>query len=626
MKKSVIILTIIFEFTSVWAQDISPQFSELRGIEDNAGNTNLFYRIYSSRDVPNLYDSYSNDIYNLNLKYLSDSIYLSDGYYCSIYMGGGTRIYDYEIWNRDISKYIYCGERVNCFEPFYFVSRYDTTEVLGDMFLYLNRIDISKQNDSIVIVGPMMLKSIDGGITWDTLSLDFNFLSLSPFNDNIIFAEGPYQINQLAIYKSTDGGNTFNLVDTNEYWKTEFFYDIDEKHIYRYSSAGYPNISLKVSFNEGNAFTWSSIYSSNQHFYVSLDPSQSGIIYLADGNKIFRSTDYGNSFFIYKEFEHRIIGIYKKPNSRLLYAATKYNIYEITDDLNTMIKSLPIPEEALAYYPLKVGNIWVYDYTWFETPVTDKQDIFFRVVTQEVTKPNGKNYFEIKEKYFLLGLENTVYERVDTVKGKIYRYEEFCPDSEQFIDDLIMEVSDSTYASRFGFCVEHAPTVFSSEQQFSKWGIINKERVYSYVELLTANYSLVGGVGLNSFTLADDNGERVYNLRGMINDGVVYGDTSIVVGIFDENVLTPIEFTLFQNTPNPFNPSTKISWQSPVSGWQTLKVYDVLGNEVGTLVDEYKPAGSYEIEFNGNKFASGIYYYQLRTGDFVQTKKMILLR
>ena len=90
------------------------------------------------------------------------------------------------------------------------------------------------------------------------------------------------------------------------------------------------------------------------------------------------------------------------------------------------------------------------------------------------------------------------------------------------------------------------------------------------------------------------------------------------------------QFTLYQNYPNPFNPSTTISWQSPVSSWQTLKVYDVLGNEVSTLVDEYKPAGSYEVEFQSNvgslQLASGVYYYQLKVGEFFQAKKMVLIR
>jgi ligand-binding sensor domain-containing protein len=89
-----------------------------------------------------------------------------------------------------------------------------------------------------------------------------------------------------------------------------------------------------------------------------------------------------------------------------------------------------------------------------------------------------------------------------------------------------------------------------------------------------------------------------------------------------------ISYRLLQNFPNPFNPSTKITWQSPVSGWQTLKVYDILGNEVATLVDEYRNAGSYDVEFriDNVKLSSGVYFYQLRAGDYVETKKMILMK
>jgi photosystem II stability/assembly factor-like uncharacterized protein len=89
-------------------------------------------------------------------------------------------------------------------------------------------------------------------------------------------------------------------------------------------------------------------------------------------------------------------------------------------------------------------------------------------------------------------------------------------------------------------------------------------------------------------------------------------------------------FLLSQNYPNPFNPSTKISWQSPVGSHTILKVYDILGNEVATLVDEFKPAGNYEVEFksafDGLQLASGVYFYQIKAGDYSSCKKMILLR
>ena len=103
----------------------------------------------------------------------------------------------------------------------------------------------------------------------------------------------------------------------------------------------------------------------------------------------------------------------------------------------------------------------------------------------------------------------------------------------------------------------------------------------------------------------------------------------------EELTIIPLNVSLSQNYPNPFNPSTKIKFEIPdqsvLGGWNdnllvTLKVYDVLGNEVTTLINEEKPAGEYEIEFNGSNLPSGIYFYQIKAGSFTQTKKMVLLK
>ena len=93
----------------------------------------------------------------------------------------------------------------------------------------------------------------------------------------------------------------------------------------------------------------------------------------------------------------------------------------------------------------------------------------------------------------------------------------------------------------------------------------------------------------------------------------------------------PKTMELFQNYPNPFNPTTTIKYQIPELSFVTLKIYDVLGNEIATLVNDEKPAGSYEVEFSVGRdstpdIASGIYFYSLKAGSFFVTKKMILLR
>ena len=88
----------------------------------------------------------------------------------------------------------------------------------------------------------------------------------------------------------------------------------------------------------------------------------------------------------------------------------------------------------------------------------------------------------------------------------------------------------------------------------------------------------------------------------------------------------PTVFYLSQNYPNPFNPTTKINFDLPKDVKVRIMVYDVLGREVIKLVDEFKKAGRYTVEFNGNNYASGVYFYRIQAGEFVQAKKMVLIK
>jgi hypothetical protein len=88
----------------------------------------------------------------------------------------------------------------------------------------------------------------------------------------------------------------------------------------------------------------------------------------------------------------------------------------------------------------------------------------------------------------------------------------------------------------------------------------------------------------------------------------------------------PSQFDLHQNFPNPFNPSTVISYSLPVASQAVLKVFDQLGKEVTTLVDEVIPAGEHTVHFDATGLPSGVYYYRLKSGGFSQTKKMILTK
>lgn len=91
-------------------------------------------------------------------------------------------------------------------------------------------------------------------------------------------------------------------------------------------------------------------------------------------------------------------------------------------------------------------------------------------------------------------------------------------------------------------------------------------------------------------------------------------------------VINPNKFYLSQNYANPFNPSTKISYSMKEEGLVTLKVYDVLGKEVATLINENKPEGNYEVDFNASHLPSGMYIYKIQVGNFSDAKKMLLTK
>ncbi|MCB0748662.1 MAG: T9SS type A sorting domain-containing protein, partial [Ignavibacteriae bacterium] len=104
------------------------------------------------------------------------------------------------------------------------------------------------------------------------------------------------------------------------------------------------------------------------------------------------------------------------------------------------------------------------------------------------------------------------------------------------------------------------------------------------------------------------------------------GEEPVGVNIDEVEGVIIEEYRLNQNYPNPFNPVTKISYQIPTPGLVTLRIYDVLGREVRTLVNKELNSGKYEIEFDASSLSSGIYFYSLRAESFASTKKIVLMK
>ena len=605
MKKifTFIILLLFSNGSNLFAQQYYYTFSELKGMEDNNDNSHLFYRLYSYWE-DELSFREMNSIYHLDTNSGIDSFFLSD--YNQYYNFTGPefiRVHDLEFWNNNVNKYIYCGEQ-GTEDGIGFVQRYDMEYPVNLQSFSIENIELSAHDDSLLYAaGHSIFRSVDGGRNWEVFDSTYrNIISINPYSDDIFL--GDYD----SLYKSTDGGLNFSVVDTSNYYFSQFFYDKDSIHIY-----SIVNKHLKVSNNDGNAFSWTERYTSSNPIYLTVDYSQSGSIYLADWKYIYHSTDYGVTFTEYKTSDRRIVGIYKKPNSDKLYAATKYDLYEITPDTILTLKHLPLDPDIFSWFPLKVGNKWIYNSRFTSESETNEHTLVIEVTGQ--FRYDDKTYFDINGEYGLCY-------RIDSTSGKIYRayFDNDTLDYEELYIDLTAEIGDTIYVVQFGGSY---PILLANEEAFNDWNLNLRKRNYLGQSTPLYDLSLVKNVGLY-YQLEWELVGYEDELKGAVIDGKVYGDTT-VVGVNDpDNTIK--EFSLSQNYPNPFNPSTKIKFAIPKSSFVNLKVYDVLGREVAILVNEEKYPGSYEAEFNGINLSSGIYFSVLNIGDKRLSKKMCLLK
>jgi len=115
-------------------------------------------------------------------------------------------------------------------------------------------------------------------------------------------------------------------------------------------------------------------------------------------------------------------------------------------------------------------------------------------------------------------------------------------------------------------------------------------------------------------------------VKGAIINGIIYGDTSLVVSIGSEEKSIANEFKLGQNYPNPFNPTTNIEFNIPKTIKVSIAVFDILGRNIITLLDEEMAPGEYTIPFDASNLGSGIYFYVLKTNNFIQSRKMVLIK
>jgi hypothetical protein len=296
------------------------------------------------------------------------------------------------------------------------------------------------------------------------------------------------------------------------------------------------------------------------------------------------------------------------------------------------------------YLPLKIGNIWVYDHYILPS-------FHVRVKCQVTgdTLINGHVYYRFNSRlpYMHNTNSNLRLYRIDSVTGLVLAYNQaqscsYHP-NEMIMDSLgskINNIASSCPVSDFRILTDTSNLLYFGSSFKRK-----RFQIYNGQYQIPSGYLF--GIGLTG-TATGSIGEEGYNLYGCVINGIVYGDTSLT-GVNKISSEIPKQFSLSQNYPNPFNPITKIKFAVPktplsppfsqrgdvrrTGGFITLKVFDILGREIQTLVNEQLSPGTYEVEFDGTNYSSGVYYYTLSfrqagssTGDYVETKKMLLIK
>jgi hypothetical protein len=287
---------------------------------------------------------------------------------------------------------------------------------------------------------------------------------------------------------------------------------------------------------------------------------------------------------------------------RRVFTMTSDTVYDLGPRRYEISWTVKISEDIGPYYYYK--NQWDSDlqYEW-ERKITKNTLVFAKIDTNEINVYNTgiellepvRNRF-VNEFPYLLPLN--VINPITGVISEFYaEYNVFRHDTLVF--NKVFDIDTSTF---LGY-INIQPEELQEDDKVKFKCILEDTSIFN-------NFRFIPDSGYYTFYILSDTTTSLENKK--------------------ENI---IEFSLSQNYPNPFNPTTCIQYAIGSMQYVTLKVYDVLGNEVASLVNEEKPSGSYSVEFNGSNLpagkaglSSGIYFYKLNAGNFVQTRKMILLK
>ena len=664
---------LLFSLSILLQAQIDSTIIELNGIEDPSGKTHL---VYEARCCTFTLGFEGVDTNRISINYFNPSklqdslIFYEDNLFIHGY--NIIRLLDYATgWDKGII-FNTAGLRLGpWFNNYAFINinnlacsfSFNGTGLSGINGPVISRIDFSNSDPHRIFASFAfydsalnnfgLIESNNGGWSWGDDSINtverfgtnivvnikeyipFYMLSVIPFKDSTMFGLD----SSLNLIKTFDGGISSEIVDDNKYWDKidiDFYYDRNQSAIYVLSKKSGIYYLLR-SEDKGNPGTWDLLLQSSKEINFSIDDSVSGVAYYSSGKNLYKTEDYGSSFNVVDEYDLNITGIYKKPVEDTLYVSTPYYIYKSMNGQKEIIKSVST-DNSLQYYPLSIGDKWTYKVTGIAyTEEAEEIDYSFtKEVVRNVLLSNGKTYYE--SKITRSDIENLIYtyERIDSAEGRVYQM----IDGTEVLKFDFKHVPGDTIEQYVDFYGHLVNTVYARDSlvKYDDQWFPSKKYTAWYEDF----YLVTARLGLMEYSYTFDFGFENCELMGAYVNGNYYGDT-LAVHVDDKRTEQPTEFHLYQNYPNPFNPTTTIKYTIPADlfplpgelapiyrgvggGLVTLKIYDILGREVATLVNEQQRPGIYNVKLDASGLASGVYYCRLQTGSYSETRKMVLLR
>lgn len=633
MSKSLLAAVLLVAFNNIFGQTDTLISSVISSFNDGS----ILYRIqYEEKD--SVHSLKRNDVYRFNYYSNTDSLFLPD------YNHVPPPPMDWD-YNHIISLVFLKNTPENpvfiasnfCVESCYSINtKYSQTpldwNIVGDIEPKLFTEGISE--NVYLFAGGMLFKSTDGGNTWpdlkDTVNTIFPFTPLALAPDTNFFMIG-YDRNGYLV-ASNDFGKTVFVIDNNSTWDDNckiVFVPGKERFYYAYDFNGTNNYNtLYRKSLATNTETLEEIISSHYPILFTLLGDSTNTLVYSKNYKIFSSSDSGNTSTLLFEPEILPNQLYDfngklgltYPNRIVMYDGEKTGV--LKKDIT----------HALNFLPLQTGNIWKYhlhseSFDITDPDVNDYYD-YFKVLADTVI--DGRHYFEIHS-----GIAESPFVfqflRVDSLKGIVYGLSPYFIGEKIALYLLPLE-SPLNLEEVLGI-------VYESNLDFvDLFGEPRQRMTYIVWSLFVMEQQFVENIGITHRYATFDFGFQTMDLLGCVIDGELYGDTT-TVAVNDKN-LSASDFHLSQNYPNPFNPATVIKYSVPSVGMHpgklrasqlvTLKIYDILGREIATLVNEEQAPGNYQVIFDatsaGGNLSSGVYFYRLQAGGFVATKKMVLLR